>query len=186
MDDIARELGISKKTIYQFFEDKNSLVNAVAELSILCDQKEIEAISALAKDPIDEVVRGSEFMRVSMAEMHPSVMYDLQKYHPSAWSIFQDYKNSYMINLIRKNLGQGIAQGLYRADMNPDIMARFRMEQVELGFNTDVFPVDRFNPIDVQIELIHHFLRGILTPKGYELYNQYFKPNAINSHHFLT
>lgn len=184
MDDIARELGISKKTIYQFFEDKNSLVNAVAEFAFNCDQKEMEAITALAKDPIDEVVRCSEFMRVSMAGMNPSLIYDFRKYHPSAWAVFQEYKNSYVLSMIRQNLNQGVAQGFYRTDMNLEVMARFRLEQVEMGLNNDIFPPEKFDLIAVQLELIHHFLRGILTPNGHKLYEQYFKQESINSHNF--
>ena len=67
---------------------------------------------------------------------------------------------------ILENIQKGIEQGLYRLDINPTILARMRVEQIELAFNAEMFPTDQFSMHDIQAELIHHFVRGMLTEKG--------------------
>lgn len=62
---------------------------------------------------------------------------------------------------------------LYRSDINPTILARMRAEQIELAFNNDFFPTNQYTMLDIQRELIHHFVRGMLTEKGFTVYNQY-------------
>ena len=94
MDDIARELGISKKTIYQHFEDKNAIVYAGVEHHFECDREIAERMQAEAPDPIAEVVMTSEMMRQTMAGMNPTAIFDIKKYYPQAWDLFSKYKNN--------------------------------------------------------------------------------------------
>lgn len=74
---------------------------------------------------------------------------------------------------ILQNIQKGISEGLYRSDLNPAILARLRVEQIELAFDNDIFPTDEYSMHDIQSELIHHFVRGMLTEKGFTIYNQY-------------
>ena len=87
MDDIAREVGISKKTIYQHYEDKDAIV--LAMVSAHFEEERCVAIKqqAEAKDPIQEVVWASEMMRQQLSEMNPTALYDMKKYYPKAWDL---------------------------------------------------------------------------------------------------
>ena len=80
MDDIAREIGVSKKTIYQFFKDKNELVSEVAEAYNAQELKDLEVIEQEAHDVIDEMVRLSHHIRQKLNSLNPSLLYDLEKY----------------------------------------------------------------------------------------------------------
>ena len=173
MDDIAGELGISKKTIYQLFEDKDAIVHQVALQSFECDKIEYERIYQEAKNPVDEIFRNEEFMRQSFAEMHPSVILDFKKYYPKIWLFFQEHKESFIKKTIQRNLEEGVQQGFYRAEIDTDFLAKMRIEVIELGFNTEIFPSEKYNFIDVQLKLTDHFLHGILTTKGLQLFNEY-------------
>jgi TetR/AcrR family transcriptional regulator, cholesterol catabolism regulator len=173
MDDIARELGISKKTIYQHFTDKDGIVLAVAENHFQCDRVEAHQMQNEAIDPIAELVLTSEMMRASLSELNPAMIFDLRKYYPSVWALFQRYKHDFILDLLRTNLVKGVAMGLYRPDLSVEVIARVRLEQVDAVFNTDAFPSNKFNFLEVQLILLDHFIRGIVTEKGATLYEQY-------------
>ncbi len=182
MDDIARELGISKKTIYQHFEDKDVIILAVVRSHFEKERCIALEKQAEAKDPIQEVVWSSEMMRQQMAEMNPTVVYDMKKYHPKAWELFAEYKNNFMQEFIKQNLVKGIEAGLYRQDVNIEILAKMRLELVEIGFDPQVFPASKFNMMEIQLVFLDHFIRGVVTEKGLELYQKYLTiKEPINS-----
>lgn len=181
MDDIARELGISKKTIYQHFEDKNAIVYAGVEHHFECDREIAERMQAEAPDPIAEVVMTSEMMRQTMAGMNPTAIFDIKKYYPQAWDLFSKYKKDFILDIVKKNLIKGVEMGLYRANINVEVIARFRLEQVEMGLDPYLFPLAQFNPLDTQLELLDHFLRGIITLEGLNLYENYLKKQLSSS-----
>jgi len=173
MDDIARELGISKKTIYQHFEDKDAIVFAGIEEHFECERRDSKQMQEAAPDPIAEVVMSSEMMRQMLTGMNPSMVFDLKKYYPRAWATFTGFKNGFILDIIRQNLIKGIEMGLYRADLNVEVLARLRNEQIELGFDPQVYPSSQFNPLDIQLALLDHFIRGVVTPQGLNLYEDY-------------
>ncbi len=175
MDDIARELGISKKTIYQHFEDKNAMVFAGVEHHFECDRTLAEQMQIEAPDPIAEVVMASEMMRQTMSGMNPTAIFDIKKYYPKAWDLFSKYKKEFILELVKKNLRKGVDMGLYRPSVNVEVIARLRLEQIEMGLDPYLFPLGQFNPLDTQLELLDHFLRGIVTPEGLNLYEIYLE-----------
>lgn len=175
MDDIARELGISKKTIYQHFEDKNAMVFAGVEHHFECDRTLAEQMQIEAPDPIAEVVMASEMMRQTMLGMNPTTIFDIKKYYPQAWDLFSKYKKEFILNLVKKNLRKGVEMGLYRHSINVEVLARLRLEQIEMGLDPHIFPLGQFNPLETQLELLDHFLRGIVTLEGLNLYEIYLE-----------
>lgn len=183
MDDIAKELGISKKTIYQHFNDKDAIVKEVVEQELACEKIDIERLEAEASDPIEEVLRTSDYIQASFGTISPVLLHDLKKFHPKAWNLFQKHKYEHIIQSIADNLQRGIAMGLYRDTINVDVLARMRVEQIEMAFDPVIFPPQKFSMIDVHIQLIHHFLRGILTDKGFTLYNTYIDKSILESNH---
>ena len=76
---------------------------------------------------------------------------------------------------MEENLRRGIKSELYRKDLKVKTLARLRLEEVELGFNTEAFPHEQFNISEVQVALLEHFLYGVVTLKGYKLINKYRK-----------
>ena len=81
---------------------------------------------------------------------------------------------------VRKELLQGIEQGFFRADIKVEILVRMRLEQIEIGFDPHLFPPNKFSLIEVELTMLDHYIRGILTPKGLEVYQE-FMYNALNN-----
>lgn len=177
MDEIASELGISKKTIYLHFEDKDSIVNNVATLRMVCDQFESEQIYKQAENPIDEVFREIEMFKNHAATLNPMVVYDLKKYYPKTWQVFQEHKQTVFLEITKRNLIEGVEQGLYRKEINIDILAKLRMEEIDFAFDQSVFPHEKFSQFEVHKTFIDHFLRGIITEKGLKIYQKYIQAN---------
>ena len=177
MEDIAKKLAISKKTIYQFFEDKDALVKNIVQEKLNEQSAAMERISKESTDPIDEVLRMSAYIKESMSKLHPSVVFDMEKFFPKSYALFLDHKECCFKDSFINNLEQGIGLGLYRANINQYLLAIMRMNQIETAFNPNLFPPDKFKLQDIQVEFIMHFLYGICTLKGHKLINKYHHIN---------
>ncbi|RYG35194.1 MAG: TetR/AcrR family transcriptional regulator [Chitinophagaceae bacterium] len=175
MDDISRDIGISKKTLYQHFTDKDDIVYQVMLYRLAKNRENVSCYIAAAHDPIEEILLASEMMRQHLAEMNPALWIDVQRHHPRAWEVCTEFKEKFLLESIRANLKRGIEKEFYRSDIDVEIMARLRMELIRMAFDTDAFPRGVTAMIEVQIQLLHHFVRGILTEKGILIYNQYVK-----------
>ncbi len=173
MEEIAKQLGISKKTIYQHFSDKEQILYQVIQHKTSRNQSEMECMVIDTANPIEELLGVLKMMQKNADQVSPNLLMDIKRYYPQAFSLFRQYKEGQIMESILGNIQKGIAEGLYRKDINPAILARLRVEQIELAFNHDLFPSDQYSMHDVQAELIHHFVRGMLTRKGFEVYNQY-------------
>lgn len=173
MDDIAKHLAISKKTIYQFYGDKNELVEMLMTVKLKEDECEFKQIQEESENVIEEVFNMMKHMGIMFAKINPTIFYDLQKYHPNAWKKFKTFKHECMAKMVEESIERGIKEGLVRSDLNSKILARLRIEQVEMGLNSDIFPTDKFKIVDVQITMIDHFLHGICTLKGHKMINKY-------------
>lgn len=180
MDDIANHLGMSKKTIYQLFTDKDELVDNVIEADIQKIEAECIFCCELSADAIDEIFKTMEMIVVQFRNMNPMVLFDLQKYHHRSYEKFMKYKNTFLLEIINKNLIKGVKEGLYRKDIKIDILSKFRLESMMLSFNMETFPPEKYNILEVTLEIIEHFLYGLATEKGYQLIVQYKKKGIKN------
>ena len=173
MDDIAKHLGISKKTIYQFFNDKNEVVHTLMQEKLKEDEKEFKCLQGEASNVVEEIFSFMKHMSTIFSQVNANAFYDMQKYHPKSWQLFREFKEKCVMQMVVDSLQKGIEQGLVRQDINTKILARLRMEELEMGFDPAVFPPDKFKVLDVQLALIEHFLYGVCTLKGHKLINKY-------------
>ncbi|MCU0446480.1 MAG: TetR/AcrR family transcriptional regulator [Microscillaceae bacterium] len=175
MDDIARELGMSKKTIYQYFKDKNEMVVKITEGYMHEDEACMIEIEQASSNAVEAVLKMSDYFRQAMSEFNPAMIYDIKKYHPDAWHLHQSYAKTHFIESFERNYAWGVADGLYRKDLNIRILAHLRLAEINLTFDESVFSNKEFNVIEVHVTMTEHFLRGILTEQGFEIFNQFKK-----------
>src|ERR1700761_4151818 len=173
MDDIAKHLGISKKTIYHFFKDKNELVIALVKKKLWEDEEQMCAIIEQSSNVIEEMINMMKCSEEIFSRINPIVIHDMQKYHPDAWKQFQKFKSEVLVGKLEELFSKGIKQGYIRPEIDVKILAKMRVAQFELGFDPSVFPVAEFSPWKVQYQFLEHFNYGICTLKGYKLLNQY-------------
>lgn len=173
MDEIAAALGISKKTLYQFYADKDELVEAVVVDIIEFNQNCCIRDRQSAKDAIHEVFLAIEMMQEMFRDMNPSILYELQKYHSRAFEKFLQHKHTFMYKVFVENIERGIKEELFRSDVNIEVLVKIRLETIMLAFNQAIFPKSKYRLIDIETELTEHYLFGLSTVKGHKLIEKY-------------
>lgn len=173
MDDIANALGISKKTIYQFYSDKDALVDDVMTSVFDNDEVCCDRDRKSSENAIHEIFLAVDFMVEMFKTMNTSVLFDLKKYYPNSYMRFLKHKDNYLYGVILNNMKRGIAEELYREDLKIEVLARYRVESVLLPFNPEFQHKIKESLASIQEEITLHFLFGLVTPKGYKLALKY-------------
>ena len=170
MDDIARELGISKKTLYQHFETKNDLLKSVVEYNLANDIKIVTEIQATSKDAIDEMFLVAKHVIDEIVQIQsPTLIFDLQKYHPELWQAFENFQNQQIANHIQQNIERGVKEGFYRPEANATIISRIYAGSSLCVIDEKMFPIKTFDKIKLFKEFFVYHIHGIATAKGLKL-----------------
>jgi AcrR family transcriptional regulator len=173
MDDIARELGMSKKTIYQFYKEKDDLVNQLCDIELDGKTMQFDEMNRTAKDPIDEIMMISENLRRMVQNINPIFFMDLQKFYPTAFQKFQQFKENCAYRNIVTNIKKGIEMGVYRSDLDPEFISRYRLAQVDMLMFGNYFSFEKISFAKTHELVLDMFVYGICTIKGHKLIDSY-------------
>ena len=172
MDDIAQNLGCSKKTIYQHFENKTKLIEATTLYMFDFISKGIDHICALEKNPIEEIFDIKRFVMHHLKNEKSSPQHQLQKYYPKIFKTLKQKQFEVMHECVKENLQRGIAQGIYRDSIDIDFIARIYFNSMMVIKDKTLFPLTYFSMNDLMENYIDYHLHGICTPEGLEFLNQ--------------
>ncbi|GAB4093007.1 TetR/AcrR family transcriptional regulator [Flaviaesturariibacter terrae] len=175
MDDIAAQTGMSKKTLYLYYADKEELVSAVFTRIMEENKEGCCQSQASADNAIHEVFLAFDRVQEMFNTMNPAVLFDMEKYHAPTFSKFKAYQNEFLYGMILNNIRRGISEGLYREELDAEILTRYRIASMMMAFNLDIFPMSRNNLWQVEWQLMEVFLYGIATSKGERLIEKYKK-----------
>ena len=178
MDDIATNLGMSKKTIYQYFKDKDELVEAVVDEVISTNQYACKQDIDRSENAVHEIFLVMEMMAEMFKTMNPFILHDMQKYHPAAFSKFKKHKNEFLYNVCTQNLLRGVQEELYRPEMSVDILCRYRVETMFIPFNPEFQQSLKHSLAKIEEEILMHFLFGLVSQKGYKQIIKYREQKA--------
>jgi AcrR family transcriptional regulator len=178
MDEIATQIGMSKKTIYHCFSDKNELVDEVVEEMLEDNKNYCIASREKAANAVEEVYLGMESLQEMLGNMNPSILYDIERGHPQTFKRFLEYKYNFLFDLMKKNIEKGKEEGLYRPEINAEFISKVRLETIMLAFNEEIFPKNKYPLVYIQHELMEYFLYAMATPKGYKLITKYQKAKS--------
>jgi TetR/AcrR family transcriptional regulator, cholesterol catabolism regulator len=166
MDDVAKELGISKKTLYQYVIDKDDLVGKFIDNEIETGREEICKCFGYGFNAIEELFEISIFMNKLMHDQNPATEYDLKKYYPQHFQKTIKARREGIYSYILLNLEKGINEGLYRKEMNKEVIAKLYLWRTENAHFDELFTVEEFTSIKLFVELLNYHVRGIATDKG--------------------
>jgi AcrR family transcriptional regulator len=174
MDDIAKALGISKKTLYQSYSEKDLLIQETVDMTISNHYSGILSCKGIAaENAIHEQFAINELLGKMMHGINPIMFYDLQKYYPSIWNKFSEFRNTKVLAEIQDNISRGIKEGLYRNDFDVLVQSKMRLAEIDSCFKYDIFPPSNFSIVQVMKQSTEMFMYGMVTLKGYKLINQY-------------
>jgi len=166
MDDVARELSISKKTLYQYVTDKDDLVGKFIENEIELRFEQIYKCFKIGFNAIEELFEISFFMNRMMRDQNPTTEYDLRKYYPHHFQKTVKARREGMYKYILQNLKKGKEEGLYRDDMDVEIIAKLYLSRSENTHFSELFTNEEFTSVRLFIEILTYHIRGIATEKG--------------------
>jgi len=173
MDAIAADLGISKKTIYQHFPDKDSMVYEVVQAFVAQDILKWEELDRLYSNVVEKMFQSFEMVKDMVTQMNPHLLFEIQKYFPNAFQLFMEHGEKCIHKNLIADFQKGAQYGYFRNDIDYELLARLRMAEVNLAFNPDFYPNNKLSLYETQLTLMDIFMRGILTEKGLTLYNSY-------------
>jgi len=172
MDDVVREVGISKKTLYQYFTDKSELVAAVVDCeSNLNNKQHNEAIEG-ASNAIEKMLRFYHFQMKMIRDSNPSMIYDLKKYYPEVHAKFVEKKRDIIYENVLGNLIQGKSEGLYREELNEEVIAILNLMRVEAFINTNLYKPEEILNKEFFTEMFTYHMYGIVSDNGREILEQ--------------
>ncbi len=181
MDDLARELGVSKKTLYQHVPNKAELIQTILR-NYTCTEKEaLKAIRDHARDAVEEMLHIAAFVVEMLREMSDTVLYDLQKYYRKSWEMVQRLHREHIYEVIRDNLERGQREGLYRTDLDAAIIARLYVGKSFVVVDEEFFPASRFRKEEVVRQHILYHLRGVASEKGLRRLRLYDFPQSFEN-----
>lgn len=172
MDDLANNLAISKRTVYEVFKDKNELITT-------CMQHLSWQQEARQNELLDSTQNVIELMISTMQEgikafnsINPVFFYDLKKYYPMVWNQKHLEQREKSLNHIHTQLRKGINEGLFRKDFDIELVSKLFYEQMNLIGDDTIFPKEDYNYADLFKNLMINFIRGISTRKGIDVIEQ--------------
>jgi AcrR family transcriptional regulator len=175
MFDISRDSGVSKKTVYEHFRDKEELVQGTMHTILEGHVQQLRAFHETAENAIEELIKGLQYIETAARTINPVMLFEIQKYYPDTWQAIETFKRDCIFENIKTNLQRGIAEGLYRKHLQLDIITRLRQLQLESAFDPVQYPAARFDLHEVMYQVTAHFIMGIATLKGHKLANKYLQ-----------
>lgn len=172
MDDIANNLAISKRTLYEVFKDKNELISTCIQFMSARQETRQQELQTTSSNVIELMLNSMQECIKYMNMINPVFFNDLKKYYPMVW---EDKHREYTVkglNQIHTQLRKGVNEGLFRKDIDIKIVAKLFYEQKNMIGDDQIFPKDEYNFIDLFKNLVINFVRGISTRKGIDLIGQ--------------
>ena len=177
MDELARQLGISKKTIYNYVKDKNELIDSCLGLAHEEEMMMVRNVCQNDKNAIDELLNMGAIISNRLKSIHPSIFFDLQRYHAETFNNFNKKSQTFVKSCVEENFKKGMEQGYYRDNINVEIMSRMYLSFVDILFKAEVFPSTEFGYSTVYSEYFRYHIRGISSKKGLAYLDEIIKTN---------
>jgi len=172
MDDIARDMGVSKKTLYGHFKNKNKLVETVAMNLFTSICHGIDKICAISQDPISELYELKKYVMEHLKGEKTHPIHQLYRYYPEVHAKLRGAQFEYMSNCMLDNITRGITEGLFRENLNPDFVFRIYFIGMEGIKDLEIFKDTDFTSAELHEQYLEYHLRGIVTPKGRKILNR--------------
>lgn len=172
MDDVARELGISKKTLYQYVTDKNDLVSKVIQIDIEKRKLEFDKVFGQDKNAVEELLEMHKMVHGQIKGFNPSTDYDLRKYYPDLYRQMLEVRQNHMYEKVLSNLQKGKNQGLYRKELNQKVIAKLTISRIFQIIDNETVSVTEFTSSEFFTEVLIYHIRGIANENGLKVLEQ--------------
>ena len=171
MDDMAKALNVSKKTLYKYVKNRKELVMKSTYFHVSRDRKRVTEIQNENYNPIIEQYELAKFVIETISKINPVLHSDLENYFPEAWTYLNQYFNGFIFEILYSNLKRGQLEGVYHIHFKPEIVARFFANRIDIIFDGELFPSSEFNFKEIYLEYLMYNLNSIVSEQGKEMLN---------------
>ncbi|WP_115899940.1 TetR/AcrR family transcriptional regulator [Tenacibaculum gallaicum] len=168
MDDIAKELGMSKKTLYKYFSNKTALVDASTESVHNTISETIDRVKSQNYNAVEEEFAVKAIFKEMFKNAKTSPMYQLKKYYPETYTKLVEREVCMFRDCNVDNLKKGVEQGLYRANIKGELLVNFYFTLVFGVFESELYSNDMQEVMEIEYEILEYHIRAIATQKGVE------------------
>lgn len=168
MDDVARELGVSKKTLYQYFSDKNDLVDQCVTAHLTEMEDCCKSAHNKNQNAVEKMVEITQMLSESIRQVNPSAMFDLKKYFKPSWDKLDTHRRSFVHEYTVANIKQGKKEGIYHQDIDANHISLIYIHLINLLTDPDNFP-NNLDYSQMHIELVSYHMRSVCNQKGLEI-----------------
>ncbi len=173
MESIAVEMGISKKTIYHFFDSKTDLVDRVFSKQIAAKKESLLLARVNADNAIEEAFLSWNIIENFVAGMTNEVRQQLNKNYVQAYNEVSDFEHGFLYYLLKSNIENGITAELYRNNINAEIISRYTLEILLMHSSLPVLHTRRFSNTETEGQILNYHLHGIATEEGGRMITKY-------------
>lgn len=170
MDEIASAAGMSKKTIYQYVDNKADLIERIMHNHLKLEEHNCVQFQNEGQNAIEQFANIFNFNVKNLGNMNPTLILELKKYYPRVWQYFEKHRDEFIFQMIIENIQQGQAEGLYRKDLNEVIIAKIYTNRLEMIVEGSLITSGetQYTFRDMMKELLKYHLHGIASLKGLE------------------
>lgn len=179
MDDVSRELGISKKTLYQHVTDKTDLVEKVIWLIATKHKDFFTELKKKNLNAIEELFEVNKYFTQLLNNYNPSMEYDLKKYYSEQYKNISEIRRKRMYESIVQNIKKGIKEGLFRKELDVEIITKLHIFRIENMYENEIFTTEELTSAKVFNEIFIYHLRGISNENGIKFLEE--KLNKLSS-----
>jgi AcrR family transcriptional regulator len=172
MDDVAHELGVSKKTLYQFVSDKTELVKMVVEHVRQCNFSIMKNSDTKELNAIEELIEVSQHVSRLMKDHSPSYEYDLKKYYPDIYKNLMSARRKLMYESMISNIRKGKKEGIYREELDEKIIAKLHLLRVENLQSNEIFDEEEKHSSKFFREVFVYHIHGLATDEGLKVFRR--------------
>lgn len=181
MDDVSRELGISKKTLYNFVNDKNELVEKVIEFQCAERAHLMNSLNLDELPALEEIVEVSRMINKMIGEFSPSFQYDLSKYYSPIYKRMIKENRESMAHSMLQNLKKGKKEGYYRSEINEEVIVNMHISNMENLVEIGFYNLQKESPEEIQREIFDFHMHAFLNPKGLKEYKRLLNSEKENN-----
>lgn len=173
MEEIAKNLGISKRTIYENFKDKDEVLKSVLEQMAQEGRTRQQEKLSSSTNVIESILRITRLTLKQMRQINPAFIMDIQRFYPKLNRQFKEQREREVQDQIHVLFRKGVNEGLFRKDINLDIASRLMYQQSQVIMDKQIFPPDQYLWSEVFETMVLNFTRGMCTEKGAQLLEHY-------------
>ncbi len=179
MDDIAQQLGVSKKTLYSFFCDKAELIKKILNQHNCKRDEKFDEVTSQKLNAIDKLLNVSKYLIEMMKDINPVMLYDLRKYYPELMKELVDDQRGHIFDNIKANIEKGVSEGLYRDDMDAEIISTIYVARMDDAIFEGKAYSSSFDKEKFFKELFTYHIRGIASAKGIKYFENKIKNEVL-------